>query len=228
MPMNRTSTATRSLAPLSVSEALAVGDHHRWLISSFDLAMVDAVRRGLRPDRHRLARCRRAGRYRGAAAGARPPRTPSVGRHVAIARPSPSAMRPASPSTRGRATTRNGCASSSDGVSTASVTNVPDIALAVARRRLNQPGGTTSCTASGTWTNSRRFVVAEVVAVDLIRERRVVLDHQVRRGRRARRGAPVGFTPPPRSAPPSDDRIAPRPHRAERDRDETSIERGRR
>jgi glycerophosphoryl diester phosphodiesterase len=34
---------TRSIAPLVVREALAVGDHRRWLISSFDLAMVDAV-----------------------------------------------------------------------------------------------------------------------------------------------------------------------------------------
>lgn len=36
--------STRSLAPRVVGEALAVGDHQRWLISSFDLAMVDAVR----------------------------------------------------------------------------------------------------------------------------------------------------------------------------------------
>jgi glycerophosphoryl diester phosphodiesterase len=34
---------TRSIAPLVVQEALAVADPDRWLISSFDLAMVDAV-----------------------------------------------------------------------------------------------------------------------------------------------------------------------------------------
>jgi glycerophosphoryl diester phosphodiesterase len=34
----------RSIAPLVVGEALAVGGPQRWLISSFDLAMVDAVR----------------------------------------------------------------------------------------------------------------------------------------------------------------------------------------
>jgi glycerophosphoryl diester phosphodiesterase len=34
---------TRSIAPLVVHEALAVADPRRWLISSFDLAMVDAV-----------------------------------------------------------------------------------------------------------------------------------------------------------------------------------------
>jgi glycerophosphoryl diester phosphodiesterase len=34
---------TRSIAPLVVRQALAVADAERWLISSFDLAMVDAV-----------------------------------------------------------------------------------------------------------------------------------------------------------------------------------------
>jgi glycerophosphoryl diester phosphodiesterase len=34
---------TRSIAPLVVREALAVGDPERWLISSFDLTMADAV-----------------------------------------------------------------------------------------------------------------------------------------------------------------------------------------
>jgi glycerophosphoryl diester phosphodiesterase len=36
--------ATRSIAPIVVAEALAVADRRTWLISSFDLAMVDAVR----------------------------------------------------------------------------------------------------------------------------------------------------------------------------------------
>jgi glycerophosphoryl diester phosphodiesterase len=35
--------AERSIAPLVVGDALAVADPHHWLISSFDLAMVDAV-----------------------------------------------------------------------------------------------------------------------------------------------------------------------------------------
>ena len=35
--------AARSIAPLVVREARAVGDRERWLISSFDLAMIDAV-----------------------------------------------------------------------------------------------------------------------------------------------------------------------------------------
>ncbi|MGH9133879.1 MAG: glycerophosphodiester phosphodiesterase [Ilumatobacteraceae bacterium] len=34
---------TRAVAPRVVAEALSVGDRHRWLISAFDLATVDAV-----------------------------------------------------------------------------------------------------------------------------------------------------------------------------------------
>ncbi len=77
----------RSIAALVVREALAVAGPHRWLISSFDLAMVDAVVATGAGIADGVARGRRAGRHRAVAHGARPPRTASVGRCRSTGRP---------------------------------------------------------------------------------------------------------------------------------------------
>ena len=70
----------RSIAPLVVREALAVAGPHRWLISSFDLAMVDAVvATGAGIATAWLVVDVPAGAV-AVAHGARPPRTASVGR----------------------------------------------------------------------------------------------------------------------------------------------------
>ena len=83
----------------------------------------------------------------------------------------------------------------------------------------SHPPGRTRRTASGTWSNSRRLGLAEVVAVDLVRERAsrarstsvVEVDLLVER-------AGSACTPPPRSAPASAPQDRRGPQRAERDR----------
>ena len=67
--------------------------------------------------------------------------------------------------------------------------------------------------------------LAEVVAVELVRERRVVLDDEVVEVDLLASVA-VGFTPPPRRAPATPRSSARGLHRAERDGDQPAIERG--
>ena len=205
------------------------GEERRWLISSFRFETV-AVCRAIAPERaHGVAR--RVARRADVIARTRPPGTPRCIPwdpivDAALIRRAHAAGLAVNTWTCDDPTA---CAEliawGIDGI----CTNVPDVALAVrgAVGAQSADAGNTSRTAFGYEVELEPLDVAEVVAVELVRERRLVLDDHVLDVAPLDECSDVR-TPPPRNAEPSPRRIGSDAHRAERHHHERVVERRRR